>query len=31
MAILQKLKSWLPQTDIAPDPLNAKPFRIQNV
>ena len=24
MAILQKLKSWLPQTDIAPDPLNAE-------
>ena len=24
MAILQKLKSWLPQTDVAPDPLNAE-------
>lgn len=24
MAILQKLKSWLPQTDIAPAPLNAE-------
>ena len=24
MAILQKLKSWLPQTDSAPDPLNAE-------
>lgn len=24
MAILQKLKSWLPQTDLAPDPLSAE-------
>ena len=24
MAILQKLNSWLPQTDVAPDPLNAE-------
>ena len=24
MAILQKLKSWLPQTDVTPDPLNAE-------
>lgn len=24
MPILQKLKSWLPQTDLAPDPLNAE-------